>query len=125
MATEITWWMKNLPHKLRTHSGFQNPHKRLGIGAGAMAQQLTALSVLSEDLGSIPSNHGVALNQPPITPVPRDPVFSSSLKGTRHTRGTQTYMQDKHPYTLKYKLKTKNAGCDGILGNGGLAAQTT
>lgn len=61
-----------------------------------MTQQLTALSAPSEDLGSIPSNHGVAHNQP-LTPVPRDPVSSSSLKGTKHTSGTQTYMQAKHP----------------------------
>lgn len=67
-----------------------------------MAQQLTALSGLSEDLSSIPSNPG-KLNEPPATLAPKDPGSSFSLEGTRHTSGTQTYMQAKHSYTLKNK----------------------
>jgi hypothetical protein len=37
-------------------------------GTGEVAQRLRALTALSEDPGSIPSNH--MATQPPVTPVP-------------------------------------------------------
>jgi hypothetical protein len=57
--------------------------------------------------------------QPPMTQVSRDPMPSPdhflSSSGTRHTHGSQTYMQAKHSYTsnktnLKKKKKKQLAG---------------
>lgn len=38
------------------------PYERFSIGSGEIDQWLTALAVLAEDPGSMPSTHMVALN---------------------------------------------------------------
>ena len=53
-----------------------------------MAQSLTALTALSEDLGLVLSSHGVSKSSE--TPFP-DPTHSSGLLGP--TRGTYAYSQ--------------------------------
>lgn len=50
-----------------------------------MAQWLRALAIGPQEQGSIPSTHRVPHNH-----------MSQEFTGTRHTGGTQTYVQAKH-----------------------------
>lgn len=53
-----------------------DPHKKVGVRAGGMAQQLNAFLALAEHPSSVPSTH-IEASQPSIMPVPGDPMASS------------------------------------------------
>jgi hypothetical protein len=73
----------------------------MGVGRGAreMAQQLRALAVLLEDLGSMPSTHVAAHNC--LTLLARDPCHLVTSTSIRLAFGTQTYVQAETPIHMK------------------------
>lgn len=72
--------------------------QKKGREAGETAQWLTPL-VLTEDPGSIPSNHTAAHNQP-LTPILGDPFLLLTSRDTRHIRETKAHMWANHSYDI-------------------------
>lgn len=64
-----------------------------------MVQQLRTLAALPEDPGSISSTY--VASQSSVTPVPAEPMPSSSLSGHGQAHGTQTCTVHRHIYTHK------------------------
>lgn len=81
--------------------------REYSLEVGEMVQWLESLAAFPDDLSSILSTH--ISPQMPMTPSPRDPVFSSDLHGTqvhvcKHT--THTHMH-AHTHMNKIKFSTK------------------
>lgn len=62
------------------------------LGVGEMAQQIRAVTPLTEDLSSVYSTHMVVHTCLPISPILRNPMPSSDLSGfcCLHVCGAQT-----------------------------------
>lgn len=96
----VNTWHKTAQGTLESISAVSLKPKD-GVGVGGMTQWLRAFD---------PAQCPAPTWQLPATcaPLPEDLMPSSGLQGTKHTRGTQMYMQAKLPNVIN--KQTKNSG---------------